>query len=296
MVEAEYLQYTNTPAWGKRLASFMGPNYIMTVLLFVTVAIVFRFPGRSGPTIVCGLIWGAMMFRQNILFSKYGWNGYRLGDMVARMEQRAKITGAEFHLTHFPESIAGQYVRKIRGLSVTEQDNRLDILQMILSGRKKDFLCKVASRNDTLTIHLRLGDCAEKAHKYLSVLSDQIKTIHMPIRQVIILGKLNSGGRGSVRDAPTGASVLKTIESVCASRGWKTFLITNERHPDNDFHVLTSASNLIPTWGNYSRLAAHLVRLSGGIVHISQSLINQNTPDWFQRYPAILKPASVETW
>jgi hypothetical protein len=296
MVAIEYLQYTNTPAWGKRIAPLMGPNYIKALLVVVTSVIVLRFPARVGPMVGCGVLWAALMCRQNILFQRYGWNGYRLGDMVARIEQRAKITGAEFHLTHFPESIAGQYLRKIQQVEVDKQDNRLDILQEILSKRETCFICKVASRNDTLTIHLRLGDCADTAYKNLSVLTTQIRTVHMPIKQVIILGKLDTGGRGSMGDAPTGLKVLEAIELCCKSKGWKTFALTEGRHPDDDFHVLASASNFIPTWGNYSRLAAHLVRESGGIVYVAHTLMENNTRDWFQRYPSLMTPAPVEPW
>ena len=82
---------------------------------------------------------------------------YRLGDMISQPKHRARADGAALHLRAFPTSIAAQYLRR------TNASDDLDVLDRILVRRRRETeaqtnACSLPPADDTLVVHLRLGD------------------------------------------------------------------------------------------------------------------------------------------
>ena len=81
---------------------------------------------------------------------------YRLGDMTRLSSEQKKKEGADYHLKHFPNSIASDYLRR------TQEVNNYDILADIVMKISKKV--SIPEKN-TLVQHLRVGDAIDKSSK-----------------------------------------------------------------------------------------------------------------------------------
>jgi GR25 family glycosyltransferase involved in LPS biosynthesis len=82
-------------------------------------------------------------------------NGYRLADMILYREWRTKENGEKYHLEFFPNSIASEYMKQ------TQTEGNYELLFSILKKHTKQFNEIDLPKNNTLIIHLRLGDVIE---------------------------------------------------------------------------------------------------------------------------------------
>jgi len=82
-------------------------------------------------------------------------NEYRLADMILYREWRSKENGEKYHLEFFPNSIASEYMKQ------TKTEENYELLFSILKKHTKQFNEIDLPKNNTLIIHLRLGDVIE---------------------------------------------------------------------------------------------------------------------------------------
>ena len=154
----EYLDFTPTAGWIRVLVNAIRPRYLTIYLLVLCAVMVYFNPNVAHASLGLVLLL-AWALRQHILeaFRPYDL-GYRLGDMVARHEQRCFFNGEEYHLRWYPDSIASKYIVRTGG----DRDNDIGALRDIVATMPYTSLDKLVSRPNVLTIHLRLGDVATR--------------------------------------------------------------------------------------------------------------------------------------
>ncbi len=195
---------------------------------------------------------------------------YRLGDTVAGVytgiSEADAVHARAYHMNKYPESLAAKYCLR------TEINNDIDTLTVVVKEFIKEHKCTVPGDN-SVVVHLRLGDVLEKSTftvdehtrdyldftngvnyiKPFSYFHEALNTTS-PTQSVILLfgtplGNIVTGNE----------TVTKSMEYVLKLQSFiETMNFTCSIHksasPDEDFVFGVSATQLITTGGNFSRL------------------------------------------
>lgn len=187
------------------------------------------------------------------------YSQYRLGDMVTIKDLQDKPNGKGYHLKHFPNSIASEYMK------TTNEIGRFDILADIV--RKK--YNPVSANSDTIVIHLRIGDVINESSKsveeiltyptkndlnkyYNDYYTPTINYIHDQILQLssITNAILVSGSHMPVNETKS----CKYIFTVKEYLEMKNYSVSTRlgSDPDEDFVLMCKCENLISSRGNFA--------------------------------------------
>jgi uncharacterized membrane protein (DUF485 family) len=200
---------------------------------------------------------------------------YRLGDMV-RQNNRWESDGQEYHFENFPSSIASEYMRQ------TNSKNNISVLEDIIRHRSTDHIN--LPENDTLVIHLRVGDVVENNPSSVSqILTDYtymnnylwsnytppIKHIHKKLGN--IKAKLNKitfvAASHEDIDTPKSCQYITAMQQYFQNLGYHVTLRLGQE-PDTDFIFLCNAKHLISsTNGGFAHLIKKVCTRIGGKVY-----------------------------
>lgn len=211
------------------------------------------------------------------LFHIYeGFDGemYRLGDMIniesGPSNRYDKKKGFEFHLKNYPDSIATEYMLK------TKKSNDFDTLLSIVNNRKSQKF-----QNDTLVVHLRIGDVIDdsnksvnellsdyvlfnnghsyvKPKKYYTNILDSIK--NYSIKNVLFIGGFHKKGNHE-----KSMKYVDSIKSYFEENGFKCATRINQ-NADDDFIIMANSKYFVPSGGGFSRVIKQIVKMKGGTV------------------------------
>jgi hypothetical protein len=149
--------------------------------------------------------------------------------------------------------------------------------------------------NDTLAIHLRLGDVIERSNsstatmlttgaspKHIQVFANSIKSIYellanfkeSGMSKVVIVG-----GSHKAQMFRKSRVYVGCIEKAFLTAGIEVEMRLNTTDPDMDFYYASHARKIVVSTGGFSRLLGRLVALGGGEVIGRQFLEQQKPPE-----------------
>ena len=217
-----------------------------------------------------------------IFIVRYYWNTYegfdlekyRLGDMILQDHpvdgRNNKNFGFNYHIKHFPNSIATEYMLK------TEKTKDFNILLDIINKRQPKFY-----PDDTLVIHLRIGDVIDNidinlnnmlsdytlyknGHQYVKPLkyyTNLINNIHnYKIKKILLVGGFHMKGNHD-----KSLQYLNLIKQYFEKKGFKCTTRINE-NADEDFLIMCNSKYFVPSGGGFSNIIKKMVILKGGTV------------------------------
>tara|TARA_Y100001980_G_C14513970_1_gene289335 strand:- start:295 stop:1065 length:771 start_codon:yes stop_codon:yes gene_type:complete len=219
------------------------------------------------------------------LLGDYKKYSYRLGDMVKSKKQRGKtketpgkLSGKDYHLKNFPNSIASEYLRR------TDEESDLKILIDIIDERiSYDFFSNLHLVKDHAIIHLRIGDVVDQSGYSVESLLEAPKpwkskwkknyvkplayyrALVEPIKSLGFSKVLLVGGFHKKGDHTKSHEYVSKVEEFLTQNGFEcTKIIDND--PDDDFILMSSAKLFIPSGGGYSDLVKDIVTARGGLI------------------------------
>lgn len=205
------------------------------------------------------------------------YSNYRLGDMVKWSDWRKEEQGGEkYHFENFPNSIASEYMKK------TDKQQQYDILFDIVQKRSQNTLIP---DNQSLVIHLRIGDTIENTGKDLEYLLvkqikkdngcltvkplyyfyDKIPVIRKyGIKKIVLVGGVHV-------DVPIDNSYkyIHAIKRFFEELGFIVDVRAGNK-PDDDFIFMSNSRYYLPADGGYSNLIKEMVLKKGNIVILGQ--------------------------
>lgn len=276
----EYLDFTPTAGWIRVLVNAIRPQYL-TIYLFGLCALMLYTKPNVAYCALTAMVVLAWTLRQPILKAFRPFDlGYRLGDMVARHEQRCFFNGEEYHLRWYPDSIASKYILKTGG----NRDNDIDALKDIVATMPHTALDKIVSRPNVLTIHLRLGDIATRNFETVLSINEFVALVDLPpgLTHSVIVTSLDAGKKTKDRmeTHTAGRKVIASVQEALSRRSI-TSQLSLDRTADEDFALLSRSSHLIPSIGNYSRLAASVAKASGANVIFQRRWLRSREELWW---------------
>ena len=199
---------------------------------------------------------------------------YRLGDMFRIKEgsnsrYNQKI-GLNYHLKHFPNSIATEYMLKTKN---TEDYNQL---LNIINKRKPIF-----KNHNYAIIHLRIGDVIDSSDKSLNEMLNKytlyknignyvkpldyynriINTIKKnKITKILLIGGFHNG-----RNHQKSYEYVKQIQNHFKNNGFECYTRINS-NADEDFLIMCYSKYFIPSGGGFSNIIKNIVNMKGGKV------------------------------
>jgi len=199
---------------------------------------------------------------------------YRLGDMIHRSSghnsRYSKETGFNYHIKHFPNSIATEYL-----LKTTKSRDYHTLLDIINKRQPKFYL------DDTIVIHLRIGDVIDenkiKLDKLLSeyttfsagvnyvkpikYYTNLIDTIHnYKIKKILLIGGFHRKGNHD-----KSLQYVNHIKQHFENNGFNCTTRINE-NADEDFLIMCNSKYFVPSGGGFSSIIKQMVILKGGTV------------------------------
>ena len=215
-----------------------------------------------------------------ILITNYYWKTYegfetemyRLGDMINNKGggRERKGLGFDYHIKHFPNSIATEYMLK------TEKAKDFNTLLDITNKRQPKFY-----PDDTIVIHLRIGDVIDETDVSLDdILTDYTKfsnglqyvkpikyytnlidTIHnYKIKKILLIGGFHRKGNHD-----KSLQYVNHIKQHFENNGFKCTTRIN-KNTDEDFLIMCNSKYFVPSGGGFSSIIKQLVILKGGTV------------------------------
>ena len=188
---------------------------------------------------------------------------YRLGDMVSNLGQRVLHGGKSYHLKHFPNSIASEYLME------TSEDDDYKTLSSIILKRVEP---KDIPPDNTCVIHLRIGDVINMAKESakeiaaksvfigpeswsnytpcISQIRDGLQKLPKVSKIVIVAG--------SHKDVKLRKSYkyLSIIKRKLEKDGYEVDMRLGG-DPDKDFIFMCMSPNFIASGGSYSKLTVN---------------------------------------
>lgn len=199
---------------------------------------------------------------------------YRLGDMFKEEgtgypSRHNKKIGFNYHVKHFPNSIATEY------MLATNKSGDYDQLIKIINKRKP-----IIKLDNYITIHLRIGDVIEDSDKsldeilhkytifnkrnyvkpidYYDKIINKIKNYN--IKNVILIGGFHKKGNHQ-----KSIDYVNYIQKYFISKGYNcSKRIDNE--PDDDFLIMCNSKYFVPSGGGFSNIIKNIVNIKGGTV------------------------------
>ena len=207
-----------------------------------------------------------------------GSDGYRLGDMF-RGQLLWASNGRQYHLSHFPHSIASEYLRASQGVSNDYGTLTRIVADLGVSGYETPSL-------DAVVIHLRCGDVLEQDTAHVgfngdvnSVLQNGLQNndafyvkpwsyFESYLRQLpetITHVSLVAGSQydNNHNDWPYSTAYINGIRDMCVAMGFSVELVIG-READSDVVYMAHASYFISSGGGFSHLIGELVTRLGG--------------------------------
>ena len=198
---------------------------------------------------------------------------YRLGDIVRQASQRRLEYGAQWHLEHFPYSIAAAYLRR------TSKEEDYETLLDVLATYKP----WIRPPRTALVVHLRTGDVIERsAYSVDRLLEAQRWYQPIPgrnfgipyVRPASYYRRAARHYRYKLRDVVLvvggcGRMMVKSREYVCRvqdllrSYGFQV-LIREGMDPDEDFAFMCRAKHFVPGGGGFDHVVSTVNELLVG--------------------------------
>tara|TARA_Y100000741_G_C18121993_1_gene505448 strand:+ start:23 stop:763 length:741 start_codon:yes stop_codon:yes gene_type:complete len=207
--------------------------------------------------------------------------GYRVGDMFLKSFWRKEgyggkdydtgddLTGEEYHLKYFPDSIASEYMLKSR------RSNNYTIMSEIIKARSNS---KNKPQKNTLIIHLRVGDVIDDSEwnsenvttlltygsDYVLSLNSVRKALNCARRKSINNVKLVYGfhTKGKFNKSKL---YLACLYTYCKENGFKVELLT-QPSADDALIYMSNATLFAQSGGGFSYMISRLVKRNGGKV------------------------------
>ena len=199
--------------------------------------------------------------------------GYRLGDMIKSKSMRAGDGGRQFHLDHYPDSIASEYMRR------TDEESNIEILESIVSERS--VRPEQVPDSNTLILHLRIGDVIDqtphmvkeflaryvlysngvnyvKPLSYYEAVHKKMTAADPNISKVVILG----GYHKVLKRKAKSQKYVDRIQQFFESKNMSVTLRIN-MDADEDFIFMSNSSYFTPSGGGFSELVKKIVQKRG---------------------------------
>ena len=217
-----------------------------------------------------------------ILIANYYWKTYegfetemyRLGDMIliknGYSSRYNKKKGFDYHIKHFPNSIATEYMLK------TTKSRDFNTLLDIINKRQPKFY-----PDDTLVIHLRIGNVIDRTNvsfddiltdytlykngrqyvKPIKYYTNLIDTIHnYKIKKILLVGGYHSKGNRN-----KSLRYVNHIKQHFENNGFNCTTRINH-NADEDFLIMCNSKYFVPSGGRFSNVVKQMVILKGGTV------------------------------
>ena len=217
-----------------------------------------------------------------ILIANYYWKTYegfetemyRLGDMIliknGYSSRYNKKKGFDYHIKHFPNSIATEYMLK------TTKSRDFNTLLDIINKRQPKFY-----PDDTLVIHLRIGNVIDRTNvsfddiltdytlykngrqyvKPIKYYTNLIDTIHnYKIKKILLVGGYHSKGNRN-----KSLRYVNHIKQHFENNGFNCTTRINH-NADEDFLIMCNSKYFVPSGGGFSEVIKQMVILKGGTV------------------------------
>ena len=201
------------------------------------------------------------------------WAAYRLADMFFSSYAQGKEDGRELHLRMFNDSIASEYMRR------TKKPEQYTVLANIVREKQIEFI-------PDWVIHLRGGDVLEDEFGVAKMISTDLEyemgdvgAIYMrPVHDIIEdfqpsptdtkLHVCIMTGGSRVHNAPKSLDMASLIADKLQSHA-KIAHITIRffENPDDDFVLMCSVQNFIPSGGGFSDAVSTLRNGYSTVVH-----------------------------
>ena len=217
-----------------------------------------------------------------ILIANYYWKTYegfetemyRLGDMIliknGYSSRYNKKKGFDYHIKHFPNSIATEYMLK------TTKSRDFNTLLDIINKRQPKFY-----PDDTLVIHLRIGNVIDRTNvsfddiltdytlykngrqyvKPIKYYTNLIDTIHnYKIKKILLVGGFHRKGNHD-----KSLQYVNHIKKHFENNGFNCTTRINH-NADEDFLIMCNSKYFVPSGGGFSEVIKQMVILKGGTV------------------------------
>ena len=217
-----------------------------------------------------------------ILIANYYWKTYegfetemyRLGDMIliknGYSSRYNKKKGFDYHIKHFPNSIATEYMLK------TTKSRDFNTLLDIINKRQPKFY-----PDDTLVIHLRIGNVIDRTNvsfddiltdytlykngrqyvKPIKYYTNLIDTIHnYKIKKILLVGGFHRKGNHD-----KSLQYVNHIKKHFENNGFNCTTRINH-NADEDFLIMCNSKYFVPSGGRFSNVVKQMVILKGGTV------------------------------
>lgn len=205
---------------------------------------------------------------------------YRLGDAIRGCYQ--PFYTRKYHKTYYPFSLVGKY------FSRTNRFKQWHILADVVRNNFELIRHKLP-KNDTVVIHLRLGDVIEyskhspQEHLNKALRSNDVKTVYVKPLSYFLkeLAKYDEknvvfvyGSHFKNLDMTQSIKYVQLLSQKLSDIGYKCNVYDSDNDPDMDFLYLCFAPNLITTGGGYSKLANIIhEKLKDSFVHNERPLL-----------------------
>lgn len=216
-----------------------------------------------------------------------GWNEYRISDIFT-IGLSLKIQGVKnYHLEHFPDSIASAYIRS------TNKTSDYNVLQKCISLYKNNNNSMTTPDKNTYVIHIRVGDVIDgQSEDVATILSRPIyysfysntpfnffnnhfntytKNINYyesklkvlqsyPIKKIIIVA-----GSHIFSNYDKSSLYINCIALYFRNSGYDVSLRLGH-NSDQDLYFMSHASYFTPSGGGFSSIVSTLIKEKGGII------------------------------
>jgi len=218
---------------------------------------------------------------------------YRLSDMV-RMEKMRQAEGlpgetmTQHYFKKYPNSIATKYMKMIKTLPKTKQNNNIELLKKIINEQKYQ---KYHNHNTNIVIHIRTGDVIDqqkysvdeflskkrqyetkkwkgnfyvKPLSYYKSLLEKIDQLGLDKNIILVTGFHKKD------DHSKSLQYIDKIQKFFEKNG---YLVTTRinRDPDEDFVFISTSKYYIPSGGGFSLLLSSMVVSLGGMVILEKN-------------------------
>lgn len=217
---------------------------------------------------------------------------YRLGDMIKLKRMRERSDGYKYHLKHFPNSIATEYMKK------TDKSKNYKLLKKIVDKRTKQ---KHLKYKNYIILHLRTGDVLDffthnKGNNGKSFLKKKINKYVYPLsyyENIIELLKKDTNNKQLLILTGFHTKTLKNknknsleyingIEQFFKKKGFNVSKRIN-KDPDDDFIIMSNSKYFIKGGGGFSRIVSEIVKLNNNNIYEIKNTNNQSNHKYISK-------------
>ena len=207
--------------------------------------------------------------------TRHHWRDYRLGDMVRCYRLRQREDGEQLHLREYPRSVASSYMRLVPPGTID-----INVLARIVWGRYTRAAQAAPTRSrrwreSSWAVHVRAGDVIEKSpysvDEHLSAPGAGLSTLSS--KGIIYVRPISHFARRFDPKGPVDVTIVcggckadtfeKSEEYARKLAEWfashslvREVRIRLARNPDEDFVLMCTAANYIPSGGGFSEIVS----------------------------------------